>query len=96
MIGLEHPRHAPGWARENELEDSLVGVCVARMIVDPLEERVAAHAITGRPGVEHTPIARGEPRLLRRQPGRGRRPRGRDDRTPGAPAASDSWVGARR
>lgn len=61
MVGFEHPRHAPGWARENELEDSLVGVCVARMHVDPLEERVKAHVITGRPGLEHTPIAAANP-----------------------------------
>jgi hypothetical protein len=61
MIGLDHPRHAPGWSRENELEDSLVGVCVARLIVDPLDERVRPHALTGRPGVEHTPVAAANP-----------------------------------
>ncbi len=61
MLGFEHPAHAPAWALEHELEDSLVGVCIARMMVDPLEERVKPHAITGRPGVEHTPIAAANP-----------------------------------
>ncbi len=61
MVGLEHPRHAPAWSTERELEDSLVGLCVARMMVDPLEERVRPHALTGRPGVEHTPIAAANP-----------------------------------
>jgi hypothetical protein len=61
MVGLEHPRHAPEWSRVNELEDSLVGVCVARMSFDPLDERVRAHALTGRPGVEHTPISAANP-----------------------------------
>ncbi len=61
MVGLEHPRHAPAWSTERELEDSLVGLCVARMMVDPLEERVRPHALTGRPGVEHTPIAPANP-----------------------------------
>jgi hypothetical protein len=61
MVGLETPRHAPDWATEHELTDSLVGVCVARMSFDPLDERVKAHASTGRPGVEHTPIVAANP-----------------------------------
>ena len=61
MIGLDHPRHAPEWSRQDELEDSLVGVCIARLMVDPLEDRVRAHALTGRPGVEHTPVASAQP-----------------------------------
>ena len=61
MVGLEHPTHAPEWTRHNELEDSLVGVCVARMMVDPIESPVKPHVLTGRPGVEHTPIAAANP-----------------------------------
>ena len=61
MIGLEHPAHAPEWTRQNELEDSLVGVCVARMVVEPLDKPVKPHVLTGRPGVEHTPIAAANP-----------------------------------
>ncbi len=61
MVGLENPRHAPEWSRHNELEDSLVGLCVARMMIDPVVERVPAHVITGRTGVEHTPIAAANP-----------------------------------
>ena len=61
MIGLEHPAHAPEWTKQNELEDSLVGVCVARMVVEPLDKRVKPHVLTGRPGVEHTPIAAARP-----------------------------------
>jgi hypothetical protein len=61
MVGLERPRFGPDWSREQELDDSLVGVCVARMSVDPLDERVKAHVLTGRPGVEHTPIAAANP-----------------------------------
>jgi hypothetical protein len=61
MVGLEHPRHAPEWSRHNELDDSLLGVCVARMMIDPLEDGVRSHVVTGRPGVEHTPIAAANP-----------------------------------
>jgi hypothetical protein len=61
MVGLEHPRHAPEWSQEHELDDSLVGVCVARMMIDPLDDRVRAHVVTGRPGVERTPIAAANP-----------------------------------
>jgi hypothetical protein len=61
MIGLESPGRAPGWSRTNELEDALVGVCVARIMIDPLDERVSAGVSTGRPGVEHTPIAAANP-----------------------------------
>lgn len=61
MVGLETPRHAPEWSRTKDLTDALVGVCVARMGFEPLDERVKAHASTGRPGVEHTPIVAANP-----------------------------------
>ncbi len=50
MVGLENPGNAPEWSRRDELADSLVGACVARMFVDPLDEPVPAHVSTGRPG----------------------------------------------
>jgi hypothetical protein len=61
MVGLEHPRHAPGWSLDHVLEDSLVGVCVARMMMDPLDERVKSHVLTGRPSVDHTPVVAANP-----------------------------------
>lgn len=61
MIGVENPAHAPVWSRHHEIEDSPVGVCVARMFVEPIEKRVTAHVSTGRPTVDHVPISAANP-----------------------------------
>jgi len=61
MIGLESPAKAPGWARANELEDPLVGICVARIMIDPIDERVPAGHADADQGVEQTPIAAANP-----------------------------------
>ena len=61
MIGLEHPANAPAWARTNELQDSLVGMCVARVSFEPLEKRVAAHVSTGRPSYDGAQISPANP-----------------------------------
>jgi len=61
MVGLENPGVAPDWSRTNELEDSLVGTCVARIIFDHLDKRVSPNVSTGRPEVEHTPIVAANP-----------------------------------
>lgn len=61
MVGLEDPANAPEWARRNQLEDGLVGTCVARMMVDHLDERVHAHVSTGRPSVHRTQLAAANP-----------------------------------
>jgi len=61
MIGLESPGPAPAWARAKELEHSLMGVCVAKVWIDRLDEPVLARVSTGRPGVEQTAIAAASP-----------------------------------
>jgi hypothetical protein len=70
MLGLESPGHAPAWARAKELEHSLMGVCVAKVWIDRLDEPVSARVSTGRPGVEHTAIAAASPGFFALNPAR--------------------------
>jgi hypothetical protein len=74
MVGLEHPAHAPNWALHRELEDSLVGVCVARMNVNPVDAKVRAHVSTGRPSFHGAAIAAANPGFFVVNPGAGEGP----------------------
>lgn len=61
MVGLEDPAIAPDWTRQNQLEAGMVGICVARMTVDLLDERVRAQVSTGRPGAHRSAVAAANP-----------------------------------
>lgn len=61
MIGFERPRRPPEWASQRELDDSLVGLCIARMGVDAAESELDAQVSTGRPGAGASAIAATNP-----------------------------------
>lgn len=47
MIGFEEPANIPAWAREDMLEDSVVGLCVANIKLEPLDGNPVAAAVSG-------------------------------------------------
>ncbi len=65
MFGLEEPSNLPSWASADLLEESLTGVCVANVKVDPLEAAPVGPTVsTGRPRRQHRAVAPGRPGFL--------------------------------
>jgi hypothetical protein len=65
MFGFEEPSELPSWASADLLEESLTGVCVANVKVDPLESSPVGPTVsTGRPRRQHRFVAPARPGFL--------------------------------